>query len=333
MKAARRTTDVLVGDIGGTKTLLAFGRRRGGGVRWLRRTLYRSGDFPDFASLLRDFLGPGERPVRACLAVAGPVERQGSGERARVTNLPWALDTVELSALLGAPSRLINDFEGVAWGIPHLPRSAFATLQRGIARPGGVRAVLGAGTGLGMAVLVPRGSGWQVLPSEGGHADFAPLGPLQEDFARWLRTHGRLDHLSIERVLSGPGLEALYAYLTRADAARRRQSVRAPDMRAAAAHGDAEAALTLDTFARIYGAQAGNLALLTLARGGVYLAGGIAPVHADLLASGPFLEAFCAKGRFRALLRRMPVRIVLDTEVGLRGAAAVAFAEEDQAAA
>ncbi|MGQ0501632.1 MAG: glucokinase [Panacagrimonas sp.] len=317
---------LLAGDIGGTKTLLALAEPQRTGLRWLRSAHYSSADYPDLESLLREFLGPDDAPARACLAVAGPIESSPGGTRARITNLPWTLDAGALGHAIGAPVQLINDFVGVAHGIAHLPAEALATLQTGVAESAGMRAVLGAGTGLGMAMLAPENAGWRVLPSEGGHVDFAPQGALQEGFAGWLR--GQHPHLSVERVLSGPGIEALYAYLTalRPELGAPIAPAGAPEISAAAARGDARALLALDEFTRIYGAQAGNLALLALPFGGLYLAGGIAPAHAGRLRSGPFMEAFLAKGRFRGLLARVPVHIILDPQVGLLGAAMLAAA-------
>lgn len=314
---------VLAGDIGGTKTLLGLGDADGSGVRWLRKARFASAQYAGLEEMLAAFLRPGERPTAACLAVAGPIEYTPGGARTHVTNLPWTIDTDALGATLGAPVRLVNDFQGVAHGIAHLPAQDLTIVQAGRPEHPAVRAVLGAGTGLGMAIMVPVGSTWQVLASEGGHTDFAPQGALQEDFARWLRARERLDHLSCERVLSGPGIEALYAYLS--DASGAPSALGAPEVSAAATQGNPHARLALDEFTRIYGAQAGNLALMTLPYGGLYLAGGIAPAHAALLTGGLFMQAFLAKGRFRALLERVPVRIVTDPEVGLLGAAALAL--------
>lgn len=310
---------VLAGDIGGTKTLLGLGQADGTGVRWLRKARFASAQYAGLEDMLAEFLRPGERPTAACLAVAGPIEYTPGGARAQVTNLPWTIDASALGTTLSAPVRLINDFEGVAHGIAHLPAQDLTIVQVGRPEHPAVRAVLGAGTGLGMAIMVPAGPTWQVLASEGGHTDFAPQGALQEDFARWLRARERLDHLSCERVLSGPGIEALHAYLSSAPSA-----LGAPEVSAAATQGNPHARLALEEFTRIYGAQAGNLALMTLPYGGLYLAGGIAPAHAALLTGGLFMQAFLAKGRFRALLERIPVRIVMDPQVGLLGAAALA---------
>lgn len=321
-------TTVLAGDVGGTKTLLALGMRQGAALRWVRRERYPSQRFGDLESMLETFLAGAQRPAAACLAVAGPVEElPGGGQRARITNLPWVLDTASLASVVRAPVRLVNDFAGVAHGVSHLPAASLHTLQAGAPAPGGVRAVLGAGTGLGMAILVPRDGGVRVLPSEGGHADFAPYGPLQGEFVRWLHDVRGLEHVSAERVVSGMGIEALYAFLAATHPALgpALPDARAPAISAAAAAGDARARLALEEFARAYGAQAGNLALLTLPFGGLYVAGGIAPANRELLGAGGFMEAFLAKGRMATLLARVRVEIVLDTDVGLLGAAMLAL--------
>jgi glucokinase len=283
MREGTTPPTVLAGDIGGTKTLLALAAPGAHGPRWLRRERYPSAAYSDLESMLDTFLTGTERPAAACLAIAGPVERTAAGgQRARITNLPWVLDSEGLGARLGAPVRLVNDFAGVAHGIAHLPEQSLATLQAGAPEAHGVGAVLGAGTGLGMAVLVPQpGGAVRVLPSEGGHADFAPYGPLQEGFAHWLRAARGLEHVSVERVVSGMGIEALYAYLaaTRPALGPPLAAADAPAISAAAQAGDARARLALDEFARAYGAAAGNLALTVLPYGGLYLAGGIAPAR------------------------------------------------------
>ena len=321
---------VLAGDIGGTKTLLALAEADGGSVRWLHRARYPSADFADLETLLDVFVAGAAAapPAAACLAVAGPVALRGTAQHARITNLPWVLDSTRLSAHLGAPVRLVNDFEGVARGVAHLPPAAVHTLQAGTAQAHAVQAVIGAGTGLGMATRVRGTDGAvRVLGSEGGHADFAPVNPAQAAFAHWLRTRDGLAHLSVERVVSGTGIEALYAWLaaTRPDLGAALPDATAPAVSAAARAGDARAGAAMAEFVRAYGAAAGNLALTVLPFGGLYLAGGIAPANLDLLRAGAFMQAFLDKGRMRSVLERVPVHVILDTDVGLLGAARLAL--------
>lgn len=321
---------VLAGDIGGTKTLLTLARVEGTGVEPLVERRYPSGEWPEFAPLLADFLarlaGAGQpEPAAACLGVAGPV---GDG-KVKVTNLPWVLDPVALARQVGAPVRLLNDFGAVAHGIAALGPEDLHTLQPGEPRSRGVRAVIGAGTGLGHAILAPRaGGGHTVLGSELGHAEFAPADERQAELWRWLRArHGRA---SWEHVVSGPGLGAIYQWLVesgaRPGAALARAAAEGDPAAAvsAAAGQDPVAREALALFVRAYGAQAGNLALACIPRGGLYVAGGIAPRLIGALSGGEFTAAFRAKGPMAGLMERIPVHVVLNPKAGLLGAALAA---------
>lgn len=319
---------LLAGDIGGTKTWLRLGFERGGRVETVRDGLYRNGDYAGLGAVVGDFLKEGsDPPATACFAVAGPV----AGRRVRLTNLPWEIDADAVAAEFGiARVRLVNDFEAVGHGIGALAQDDLLTLQAGDPVDGAVRAVIGAGTGLGMAMLVPDGARWRVLPSEGGHADFGPGDERQIGLLRFLAD--RFGHVSWERVVSGPGLVALYEYLRHGspdrETAELREAARTGDAAAAisrfAGSGDALCAEALDLFVAAYGAAAGNLALVSLARGGVFVAGGIAARITERLAEGGFLRAFLAKGRYEDLLRRIPLHVVTNPRVGLMGAAQVA---------
>jgi glucokinase len=205
---------IVTGDIGGTNARLQLVACNGDDCRVRRFREYASQTFADFDTILRDFLAvesPGSVSA-ACLAVAGPVETMGQGQRVQVTNLPWVLDSAALAT--GFSIRhvfLINDFQAVGHGIGVMPEASFALLQTGKPVLGGTRAVLGAGTGLGQAILVPRPSGDEVLATEGGHVDFGPTSELELELARWLiTTRGRACY---EDVLSGPGLSRLYEFL------------------------------------------------------------------------------------------------------------------------
>jgi glucokinase len=313
----------LAADIGGTKTLLALAGADGGIVA---RRRYENSRFPSFDAILADFLAAhAAQPRAACLAVAGPVAEN----RARLTNLAWTLDGGELAARFGFPARLINDFEAVGHGITVLPTNDLLTLQAGQPVARGIKAVLGAGTGLGTAFLTWNGADYTVHASEGSHADFAPGDAMQISLLRYLWR--RFGHASWERVVSGPGLVTLYDWLLdEADvpAEKPRKVVAQGDAAAittaALSGSDAVAARALDVFLRVYGAEAGNLALKLLPTGGLYLAGGISPKIAPRLASDDFLLAFRAKGRFRGLVESFPVHVVMNPEVGLLGALKVA---------
>lgn len=327
---------VLAGDLGGTKTLLMIGECQGAQLHPLFEQRYDSAAFTNLLPMLQTFLqqaGPNALGIdRACIAVAGPVTASVDGQSASITNLPWRFDNVSLATQTGiARVRLINDFQGVGYGIEALAEEDVVTLQRGTPRACGPRVILGAGTGLGAGVLVWMRELYEVLPSEGGHADFAPTDAEQIELLRSLMVE--FEHVSAERLICGEGLVRIYEFLR-----ARRVAPENASLRAAMASGDAAAAIStvalvksdrlaetaLDIFVRLYGAAAGNLALTVLATGGVYVAGGIAPKIIDKLRDGAFLQAFLAKGRMATLLATLPVRVVVNARVGLMGAALAA---------
>jgi glucokinase len=326
---------VLACDLGGTNTRLLLTRWDGDSFHQVEERFYPSADYDGLAPILSDFLGGldhAQRPRSACIALAGPVHADAGGQRARVTNLPWSLDSAALQADTGIDRiRLINDFQAVGYGLATLKTEDLATLQDGQPDPEAPRALIGAGTGLGEGIVLPQEGGFQVLASEGGHVDFAPTDDTQAALLEFVRAEcGRA---SYEHLLSGPGLTRIYHFMCSRPGAQPGES-----LRRAAESGDPAAAVSahaldasdplavaaLDLFLRIYGAQAGNLALTCLARGGVYIAGGIAPRILPRLRQGPFLEAFRAKGKMAELMGQIPVHVVVNDRVGLQGAAWVA---------
>ena len=321
---------VLAVDVGGTHTRAAIAASDGRQCTLLREQRYLSAEYPDLLPILRDFLAAGdERPAHGCIAVAGPI--MDGGRRVRVTNLPWQLDSETLRTALGfARLSFINDFAAVGLGIAALDADDLVTLQSGEPQAQAPRAVLGAGTGLGQALLVWRDGGYDVLPTEGSHADFAPQSDLQIDLLRALQRE--FGHVSYERLVSGPGLVYLYRFLREQGAAPTADLTQiAPDRdpaaavaAAALAGSDPLAVRALDEFTRIYGAQAGNLAFASLPFGGLYVAGGIAPKILGKLRDGTFLAAFNAKGRMEAVTQRIPVHVVIHPNPGLLGAALTA---------
>lgn len=309
----------LCGDIGGTKALLGLADNAG---RIVHERRLASADFADFAPLLGEFLrdAPGTAVTGGCLAVAGPVD--DGGRAARLTNLPWRVDAAALEREFGlGPLTLVNDFAAAALGVTALAPDQLITLQAGEPLSDGVKLVVGAGTGLGMAILVPDHGRWRVLPGEGGHVGFAPQNEMQARLhAALLIEHGRVTN---ERVISGPGLAAIHRILAgeQADPA---------DIAARAlAADDDPARRSVEVFLAAYGAFTGDMALAVMARGGVYLAGGIAAKILPLAQAGPFLAAFAAKAGHAALAARMPVHVVTDPLLGLRGAALLAAGGQD----
>jgi glucokinase len=309
---------ILCGDIGGTHARLALAEP--GTTQPIRERHYHCVDFPDFEPLLADFLAREQvRISTGCLAVAGPIG--DDGRSARLTNLPWRIDAAALAAAFGITRLdLANDFTAAALGITACPTGALVPLQAGQPLAGAPRLVVGAGTGLGMAVLVPTADGWQVLPGEGGHVAFGPTDPTQAELWQQLyRLHGRV---TAERVVSGPGLEAIYRYLAPGEPAATAEAI----SQSASADRHGTGGRAVDLFLAAYGAFAGDMAMALMARGGVYLAGGIAAKLLPLLADSPFLERFNAKAEHAQLVRKMPVTIVTDPILGLRGAAILAKA-------
>lgn len=329
---------VLAGDIGGTKTLLQLSTpsqvsgRRVFNVLYEQR--YPSADHADFLPLVKQFLDSAPHEAKssitgACFGVAGPV----SGRTAVTTNLPWKLDADTLERALGIPHvRLINDFQAVGYGIEALGDEDLVTLQAGTPMAHGTRIVIGAGTGLGQGFLVWQDDHYEVVASEGGHADFAPRTPIEMELLAYLKT--QFPWPTWERVASGRGLVNIFNFLVEAKqrpvSAALQEALASGDKGAAVSRfglsgEDATASEALDMFVSIYGSQTGNFALTALASGGVYVAGGVAPKILSKMKEGGFLKAFLDKyERMQSLLNAMPVKIVVNEHVGLLGCAVAA---------
>lgn len=319
---------LIAGDVGGTKTLLAFFTPENGARHPVVEKEFPSGEFKGLADVVRTFLADVKEPVTAaCFDVAGPVV----GGRARLTNLPWVVDEQSLARELGlAKVSVLNDLKAIAYAVPHLGDEDLHTINAGQAEPRGTLAVVAPGTGLGEAFLIWGGGDYISCASEGGHTDFGPADTLQADL--WRHLAERFGHVAYERVCSGSAIPEMYEFL------RERQHApeppgfatrlagahdRTPLIFAAALEESSEnplAVATLDLFVSILGAEAGNLALKVLATGGVYLAGGIPPRILPQLGSGPFMRAFTAKGRFAEMLGTIPVKVVV-ARAALLGAA------------
>jgi glucokinase len=322
---------VLAGDIGGTKTLLHIAEVRGTRIDTLHEARLPSPEYGDFESLLHDFLEQCPAELRAasaaCFGVAGPVSGPELGRRsARITNLPWVIDEGALAQCLKLPRvRLINDFFATAAGIEALGREDLAVLNPAPAVAQAPRLVVGAGTGLGVAQLFWCGEAYRACSSEGGHLHFAPTDPLQVELLTYMLR--RYPRVSNERLVSGSGLTYIFRFLferAQAAGAAPEAVLSAADPAAAIVErsrgGDLMAQKAVSLFLRIYGAVVGDLALITLASGGVYVAGGIAPKLLEEIRAGDFMAAYKDKGRMTPLVTQMPVYIVLAQSVGLLGA-------------
>ena len=325
---------ILAGDIGGTKTLLQLAQPNHKGFDILYEQRYPSADFQDFLPVVQQFIASAPLHAKtnitgACFGVAGPV----SGRTAVTTNLPWKLDADQLEQVLGiAHVRLINDFQAVGYGIEVLKDSDIVTLQTGTEVLHGTRIVIGAGTGLGQGFLVWQDDHYEVVASEGGHADFAPTDELQAELLKYLKS--QFSWPTWERVVSGRGLVNIFNFLVQAQSApvseALQQALQEGDTGAAVSRfglsgQDATAEQALNLFVKIYGAQTGNFALTALATGGVYVAGGVAPKIIQKMQDGTFIQAFLDKyERMQPLLKAMSVKVVVNEHVGLLGCAIVA---------
>jgi glucokinase len=305
--------EILCGDVGGTNTRLALWSSG----RLLHELHWPSLDFDGLEGPVRAWLAAsGARPDRACFAVAGPVREQ----RCVTTNLPWIVDGPELTALLGVPVRIVNDFHAAARGVTVCPAADLVPLGGGERIPGHPVGVLGAGTGLGEAILV----GDEVVPGEGGHADFGPADAREARFAAWLvERYGRAEW---EDVLCGKGLVNLTRFHYEDRGQRAPAWLDSPD---APARVTATEPAVVDWFCALYGAEAGNVALRVLARGGVFLCGGIAPRILPQLRAGGFRRRFEAKGKLGEAIRDIPVYVATHPALGLLGAAEEALRLRD----
>ena len=325
---------LLAGDIGGTKTLLQLVEPIAYGFKVLYEKRYVSNAHPTFLEVALDFINEAftatkQRATSACFGVAGPI----TARTAFTSNLPWTLDADDLQIKLGIEKvRLINDFQAAGYGIAALKAQDIVTLQTGSANPQATQVIIGAGTGLGHAFLVWQGEYYEVVASEGGHADFAATNDLQIEFLKYLQSRYQWAHW--EGALSGPGLANIFDFFVEVKQAPPSQAILAAfensDKAAVITEfsmnkKDPVAMQTLALFTQIYGGQTGNFALLGMALGGVYVAGGIAPKIINQLTDGSFIDAFLDKdSRYQSTLKAMPVHVVVHDNVGILGAALAA---------
>ena len=323
---------ILAGDIGGTKTNVALFETSGSEIGdVVRQQTFPSARYDSLEAILSEFIGETQLSIAgACFGIAAPVI-EGN---ARTPNLNWTISSESLARLLKIERcGLINDLEATAYGIPGLRNSQLLTLNAGDERHDGHRALIAAGTGLGMAGIFYRDGQYHPIASEGGHADYAPRTADEIELLRYL-TKKFDGHVSYERVLSGPGLFNVYSFLRDTGFAEEpgwlAEQLQSGDKTAtvsmAALGNKCQLAVrALDMFVSAYGALSGNLALLMMATGGLYVGGGIAPKLREKLIDGTFMKAFTDKGRLTAVLASIPVHIILEDKTALFGAARVAL--------
>ncbi len=314
---------ILAGDVGGTKVVLALfedvtTRKK------LKIQKFASKDFENFQDIVKTFLPTGLKVHCACFGIAGPIQEN----TCHATNLPWVIDRREMEKTLHIPNiRLINDLEANAWGVFSLTEEEFYVLNPGVRKKGN-RALISAGTGLGEAGFYYDGKNYFPFASEGGHTGFSP--DDEEEVKLWRYFKNKFGHASFERFLSGHGIEQIYRFFIENGEGIELQEVQERMRTEDPAQVISECALqkkcpvcikTLDRFVSIYGGEAGNLALKFLALGGLYVGGGIAPKILEILKNGNFMRSFVNKGRFKSLLSEIEVKIILNPETALLGAA------------
>jgi glucokinase len=317
---------ILAGDIGGTNTRLGIFECTGERIKPVIVNTYHSKEFLSLDDIVGQFLLAHPLPIeKACFAIAGPVDEG----RVATTNLAWLVDAVRLAGSLKLNAvALINDLEAIGYGIAEPEKKDFTLLNEGSPLSRGNLAIIAAGTGLGQAACYWDGTGHYPFACEGGHADFAPRNPLEVELLSYLLT--KFERVSYERILSGAGLFEIYKFCHHTHRGQEppelteviyQQAHPAAVVRAALEQRSEVCANALEIFVSLYGAEAGNLALKVMARGGVYIGGGIAPRILKYLQKPLFMNSFTAKGRMRPLLEAMPVRVILHDKTGLFGAA------------
>ena len=315
---------LLVGDVGGTNARFAIAHMIDGRPVLDHHESFPAERYPTFLGGVKAFIDGCEvKPTGGVIAVAGPVT---DGE-IDLTNSPWRVSEAELQTLGLDPVRLINDFEALAWGAPVVPAAELASLGRpDEGEEHAAIAVLGPGTGFGVSALARDIHGNEIaMPSEGGHACFAPGDPVEDEILRILRR--RYDRVSIERLICGPGLLNMHRALAEIDGRETHIDDPAQITTEALADPRSHCGATLARFCAVLGAVAGDIALTTGARGGVYIAGGIAPRILPFLKASPFRERFERKGRFQDYMAAIPTKVILHKHAALLGAARVAFTD------
>lgn len=319
---------ILAGDIGGTKTNLALYEYKGGELKIKDKHQFASQDYKSFTDVIQEFILSNKiKNIDAvCLGIAGPI----INGICHTTNLPWIIDTKELQKVCKTSKvKLLNDLEATAYGMLYLKEDEFVDVNPNAKKIEANRAVIAAGTGLGEAILFYDGNNYYPIGSEGGHCDFAALNTLQDELLLWMRKR-HSDHVSVERLVSGVGIYTIYEFLREKNFAKESKIMmelkegedkNAMVTQCALKESDPLCLETMRLFVEIYAAEAGNLALKSLSLGGVYIGGGIAPKILPFLTDGNFLNTFINKGRFKKTLSNMEVKISLNQNTALLGAA------------
>jgi glucokinase len=318
---------ILAGDIGATRTRLAAFETEGNKLKIVVEKTYKSLEHQGLQEIISEFVKTEGIPVHsACFGVAGPV-RAG---KSKISNLPWTIDSRELATQLRLNAvGLINDLEAYAYGIDALESKDFVTLSEGVEDAEGNRAVISARTGLGIAGLYWDGFRHHPFPCEGGHADFAPKSELESELAAYLRK--KYGHVSCERILSGPGIKNIYDFLRDAQKVeeppwleKQMAETKDPPALISKLASEGKATIcdqTLKMFVSVYGSETGNCALNFMATGGIFIGGSIAAKNLARMQDSVFMKSFLEKGRMKTLLADMPVKIVLNDDSGIIGAA------------
>lgn len=322
---------VLAGDVGGTKTVLCLYQATNNRLQEIKKTTFVSGAHEHFHELISEFLDDvaAKKPQTACFGIAGPIQQQCC----EATNLPWIIDAQALASHFDFTRvQLLNDLEAAAYGMLQLPEQDFIELNPQAVEQTGHKAVIAAGTGLGEALLAWNGKDHFAIATEGGHCDFGPNSTEEDELLLFLRKRFN-GHVSVERILAGDGFGNLYDYLT-----SRSELIVNPDIEAEMLNNDRNAVISqhglagddelcaqvMSLFVRLYGSETGNLALKCLPLGGIYIGGGIGPKIRSAMQSGEFMQGFLNKGRMSRAINTISIKLALNAEAPLLGAAFVA---------
>lgn len=323
---------IIIGDIGGTKTLLSLLELNNNeSYEILKQAKYSSLNYDNFQTMVKDFLEE-DSAEEGCFAIAGPVINNSCD----LTNLNWYLEADTLANELGIKKiTLLNDFAAVSYGILTLKNNEIYTLQEGENNNNSTIAVVGAGTGLGQSFLVNQDRKYKVISTEGGHTDFSAKNELEWQLVNYLKKKNKWERISVERIVSGQGIISIYQFLRDINFAEESSEISEKIQQWESGNNSIDVGeiiglsamkkdnilttKTMSIFIENYASEVGNFALKILPYSGIYIAGGIATKITSLLEENNFIDIFLAKGRMKKLLEKMPLYIVQNPEVGLKG--------------